>query len=168
MTLSRLNLMILFIGEASYKFGNQMVSLIKATYDIKVLPIFTSSKIGDYFSLKCGTPLPYSSNLVYKFSCLRDAGCSYIGQTKRHLLTRVNEHLSLHQPDGPQSEIKTHIYNCTSCHSSVLGIDNFLILKKCKNQYDTKFSEALKLKKCRPKLNKQLVIKGVSYLLKVF
>ena len=78
----------------------------------------------DFFSLKCKTPFPYSSNVVYKFSCLRDADCSYIGQTKRHLVTRVNEHLSLQRPQ-PQSEIKSHIYRCNACQQVKLDSSNF-------------------------------------------
>ena len=145
-----------------------MVSLFKSTYNVKLLPVFTSTKIGDYFSLKSGTPFPYSSNVVYQFHCLRDAGCSYIGQSKRHLMTRVNEHLSLHKPGGSQSEIKNHVYKCPSCHKQFLSVDNFKILKKCKTSYETVIHEALRIKKLRPKLNKQLLKGGVSYLLKVF
>ena len=145
-----------------------MISLFKATYNVKLLPVFTSSKIGDYFSLKSVAPFPYSTNVVYQFNCLRDAGRSYIGQTKRHLLTRVNEHLSLDKPRGHKSEVKSHIYKCTSCHKQFLSIQNFKVLRKCKTSYETRIHEALKIKKLRPKLNKQLMRNGVSYLLKVF
>ena len=162
------NLTIPYIGEASNLFAKQMRSLFKTNFNVKLLPVFTSSKIGDYFSLKSDTPFPYSTNVVYQFNCLRDAGCSYIGQTKRHLLTRVNEHLSLDKPGGPKSEIKTHIYKCPSCHKRFLNIDNFKVLKKCKTSYDTRIHEALKIKKFRPKLNKQLLKNGASYLVKVF
>ena len=156
-----------FIGEASIKFGKQIVSLIKNSYKLDVLPVFTSSKVGDYFSLKCKTPFSFSSNVVYKFSCLRDEGRSYIGQTKRHLVTRVNEHVALNRID-PQSEIKNHIYKCSTCHEFKLDVNNFKILKHCKTTFDTKISEALLIKKFRPKLNKQLMTRGMSYLLKVF
>ena len=91
-----------------------------------------------------------------------------IGQSKRHLLTRVKEHLSLHKTSGPQSEIKSHIYRCPICHKQFLSIDNFKILKKCKTSYETVIHEALKIKTLRPRLNKQLMKGGVSYLLKVF
>ena len=114
---------------------------------------------------------PYSSNVVYKFSCLRDAGCSYIGQTKRHLVTRVNEHVELKkldQFDRQKSEIKNHMYDCSSCHEYKLGFNNFEILKRCQNSYNTKITEALCIKRLRPKLNKKLMTKGCSYLLKVF
>ena len=102
-----------FVGEASQKFSKEVVSLIKTTFEIDVLPVFTSNKIGQYFSLKSKTPFSLSSNVVYKFSCLHDVDCSYIGQTKRHLMTRVNEHVVL--SGSSKSEIKTHIKKCPIC-----------------------------------------------------
>ena len=82
-------------------------------------------------------------------------------------MTRVSEHVELHKED-PKSEIKSHIYNCAACHSCFLGVDNFEILKRCRNNYDTKICEALRIKQFKPKLNKQLLTKGSSYFLKVF
>ena len=114
---SSFTLSVPFIGEASIKFSKQISTLIKNTFNVDVLPVFTSCKVGDYFSLKSITPFAYSSNVVYKFSCLRDADRSYIGQTKRHLVTRVGEHVELQKTD-PKSEIKTHIYNCAACHNN--------------------------------------------------
>ena len=64
-------------------------------------------KVCEFFSFKTPAPLPYSSKCCIPAKRLRDAGCSYIGQTKQHfndLLARVNE------PRGPQSETKTHMY----------------------------------------------------------
>ena len=43
-----------------------------------------------------------------------------------------------------------------------------VILKRCKTPYETKIAEALLIRKFHPKLNKQLMTKGTSYLLKVF
>ena len=155
-----------FVGEASQKFSKQVVSLMETTFNIEVLPVFTSNKIGQYFSLKSKTPFALTSNVVYKFSCLRDADCSYIGQTKRHLMTRVNEHVAL--SGSSKSEIKTHIKKCPVCHNKTFDSNNFEVLNKCQNSYDTKISEALLIRKFRPKLNKQLLTKGTSYVLKVF
>ena len=136
------NLIIPYVGEASHKFAKQMTTLFGDTYNVKLFPVFKSCKIGDFFSLKCDTPLSYSTNVVYQFNCLRDAGCSYIGQTKRYLLTRVKEHLSLHKPGGPQSE--NHIFKCPIFQKQFLSIENFKILKKCKSSYDTRIQEGLK------------------------
>ena len=82
-------------------------------------------------------------------------------------MTRVNEHVALHRND-PQSEIKNHIYKCSACHENKLDVGNFEILKRCKTPYETKIAEALLIRKFHPKLNKQLMTKGTSYLLKVF
>ena len=162
---SGITLSIPFIGEASHKFSKQIVSLIKSKFDVEILPVFTSTKIGDFFSLKSKTPVPFASNVVYKFSCLRDAGHSYIGQTKRHLMTRVHEHVAL---SSSKSEIKTHIKNCPVCFNKKLDVNNFQILKQCKNSFNTRISEALCIRQFRPKMNKQLLTKGTSYFLKVF
>ena len=90
-----------------------------------------------------------------------------MGYSKRHLVTRVDEHLSL--PTGSSdSEVKSHIYKCPTCHKNFLSVDNFKVLKKWKNSFETVIHEALTIKKLRPKLNKQLVTGGASYLLKVF
>ena len=166
--IKKVNLTVPYLGEPSRKFAKQMKSLFKSTYNVKLQPVFTTTKIGDYFSLKDRTPFPYSANVVYQFHCLRDAGCTYIGQTKRHLLTRVKEHLSPLKQSGPKSEVRTHINRCPSCHKNFLGIDNFKVLKKCQNSYETVIHEALTIKRFQPKLNKQLMKAGASYLLKVF
>ena len=36
--------------------------------------------------------MPLMANVVYQFTCLRDANSTYIGKTIRHLATRVKEH----------------------------------------------------------------------------
>ena len=68
-----------FIGEASFKFSKHVTNLIKTKYNISVLPVYTTSKVGDYFSLKSVTPRSLRSNVEYKFSCLQDANATYIG-----------------------------------------------------------------------------------------
>ena len=46
----------------------------------------------NYFSLKCGTPLPLLANVVYKLDYLRDANNIYTGKIIRHPATRIKEH----------------------------------------------------------------------------
>ena len=84
-------LKIPYIGEASYDFKSKIVPLFKEYLQCDILPVFTSCKVANYFSLKSPTPYPFKSNVVYKFACLRDADTSYIGETTRHLTTRVKE-----------------------------------------------------------------------------
>ena len=67
-----------------------------------------------------------------------DVDMIYIGQTKRHLIKRVVEHIAFKRVNH-QSEIKNHIYN-------------------------SRFSEALNINKLVSRINKKLYSQGVCYL----
>ena len=69
---------------------------------------------------------------------------------------------------GPQSEIKNHIYDCQECHSVKIACESFEILKSHRDSFAAKISEALCIRRSKPRLNKKLFGKGVSYLLKIF
>ena len=67
------------------------------------------------------------------------------------------------------SEIQTgYLVDTMICHKQFLDIDNFKVLKKCQTTFELVIHEALSIKRLRPKLNKQLMKGGASYLLKVF
>jgi len=100
------------------------------------------------------------SNVVYKFSCLRDASTSYIGMTTRHLGQGHSK--------NSKSAIRDHIELCRICQDKHLGINNFEVIRTCKSEYETKIQETLLIKKYNPQLNKQLYVKRASFLLNVY
>ena len=114
------------VGSNSYNFKNKLKQLFWEELRVDILPVFNSFKVSNYFSLKCQTPKILLSNVVYKFTSLCDTNVTYIGKTKRHLITRCLEHLELDKPE--QSEIKKHLKKCQIC--KVSNIDSFEILKK--------------------------------------
>ena len=83
-----------YVGQFSKIAQTKLRQLIKryckADLDIKL--VFSTFKLRNMFSVKDSVPQGLRSRVVYKFSC---AGCnaSYIGETTRHLCTRVREHL---------------------------------------------------------------------------
>ena len=113
---SGINLKVPFIGEASFILSKQVVNLIKSKYNICVLPVNTTSRVGNYFSFRSATHRFFTSNVVYNFSYLRDANVTYIGQSNWHLITTVKKHTSKGKIN-PQSIMKNHIYKCEDCHS---------------------------------------------------
>ena len=115
---------------------------------------------------KSNTSFVLNARVLYKFPCLNDSDTAYIGKTKRHIATRAKEHIT--PKDSTKSEVKNHIFECNTCKNSQLSVENFSILKKCKNDYTCKIAEALFIKKFRPRLNKQKLNKSQSYLLRVF
>ena len=88
-----------------------MKKLLESVTKKTVRIIYTSFKMKNYFSLKCKTPKQLLSNVVYQFKCQRDAEVSYIGETKRHLITRAKEHLAVYN-SNMKSEVKFHVLNC--------------------------------------------------------
>ena len=91
-----------------------------------------------------------SNSVVYKFSC---AGCSacYVGETNRHLATRVREHLT----SDKNSHIFQHINGSEACRS-LCSEDCFSILDTASTSFQLKIKEALHIGWEKPSLNKQV------------
>ena len=70
-----------FFGKASRVFAKRLTALVNTKFNVDINVYYTCFKTGSYFQLKCSTPFPLLSNVVYKFSCSRDANISYIGMT---------------------------------------------------------------------------------------
>ena len=82
----------------------ELVSKFCKNIDLKI--IFTTSKISEYFSTKDPIPQNLLSMVVYKFVCANCNVC-YVGETSRHLTTRIKEHLS----KDKASNIYKHLKN---------------------------------------------------------
>ena len=151
-----------YVGLPSMIFGRKIRELLSRNYGIDVRIVYSTFKVKNYFSLKCRTPLPLLANVVYKFNCLRDANVSYIGKTKRHLVTRVREH------SNTASAVCEHLESCDVCRSEYSVGKNFSILDKGRDDFEITIKESLQIKNNRPPLNKKLMTQGTSFLLKIF
>ena len=74
--------------------------------------VFSSFKIGSLFSVKDLIPKELKSCVVYRFRC---AGCGacYVGETSRHICTRINEHLNMDKV----SHIFKHLKDSPRCRA---------------------------------------------------
>ena len=150
-----------YTGLPSIIFSRNLKELFKQYYCIDTRIVFTSFKVKNYFSLKCRTPLPLLANAVYKFKCLRDANNICIGQTIRHLATRVKEHAI------SPSAVSNHLSSCETCKSN-FSCNNFSIIDSGKNDYEITVMEALHIKFKKPTINRQLFTQGSFFVLNVF
>ena len=155
-----------WVGNASREYKSKITELINQHLKVDIFTYYTSCKVGDFFSLKSSTPHALKANIVYKFECLSVSDTYYIGKTKRHLVTRAIEHTT--PKESLKSEVKNHIFGCNECKNGSLSVDQFKVIKQCRNDYSTRIQEAICIKKFRPKINKQKYSKGESYLLRVF
>ena len=81
-----------FIGMYSKVTQSKIEKLCKRSCKrAEVKLVFTNNKLRQIFSYKDSYPSVLSSKVVYKFVCA-SCNASYVGQTHRHLTTRINEH----------------------------------------------------------------------------
>ena len=111
--------------------------------------VFSPFKLQDLFSSKDCLPVALKSFVVYKFTC---AGCQscYIGETKRHLPTRIKEHL--------QTDTKSHILQHLNEYSNCKDLCDdscFIIIDHASSSFRLKLKEALHITWLKPVLNKQ-------------
>ena len=125
-----------FIGHPSITL-KKLLGRHLGNINKKCCTIFKTFIVQNYFSLK-----------VYLFEGSCDKSHTYVGKAKRHLATRVREHLS------GNSAIFEHISSCNACNHST--IENFHILSHGSNDFDNKVKEALYIKKQKLLLNEHL------------
>ena len=101
-------------------------------------------------SVKDPVPLDLLSRVVYKPSC---AGCDacYIGETTRHLSTRVREHLSRDR----NSHVFQHLQQSNACRC-LANKNCFSIVNGAPNKLQLMLKEAMYIQWESPTLNKQL------------
>ena len=112
----KLLLVLPFIANVSKAFEKRLRSILSHKYNVNMNVVYKSCKLSSFFSLKDKTPLPLLSKVVYKFSCLRDANFTYIGETTRPLTIRVNEHLNKKRCT---TAVGKHIRNCEECKKTL-------------------------------------------------
>ena len=145
-------LVLPYLGQVSNLLRHQLQSLCKR-FNVKCRVVFKPFKVSNYFTLKSRCPSALRSMIVYQFSCSRDESITYIGKTKRHLVSRVKEHTT---PSANPSAVFQHIGTC----NCTVTLDSFNILQTCVNDYDLAILEALYIRELKPTLNSSLTGQG--------
>ena len=146
-----------YIGKSSKLLQKNIDDLcIRLCNDVKIKFVFTSCKIGRFFTTKDPLPKNLKSSIVYKFVC-PSCNASYIGETQRHFKTRVAEHLG----KDKCSHVYRHLLNNPSCLSKA-NEDSFTIIDTASSSYRLKVKEAPHIRWNKPNLNKQVKHYNVS------
>ena len=100
--------------------------------------------------MKDAIPSDQRSFVVYLFSC---PGCkaSYIGETIRNLMTRIDEHLH----DGKGSIIFEHLSENPKCRD-LCNASSFKIIDSANSEFQLKIKEAIHITLKKTTLNKQI------------
>ena len=124
--------------------------------DLTIKIVFSPFKVGDLFSVKDSIPKFLKSFVVYKFVC---PGCNacYIGETTRHLSTRVTEDLE----KDKKSHIYKHLLENPDC-KNLCNPDCFEIIDSASSEFRLKLKEAMHITWVKPTLNRQLKHVSIS------
>ena len=153
-----------FTGSLSLQIRTQINRLCNAAYPhLNIRFIFRSSKrISSFFPFKDKVPTFLRSGVVYLFKC-RCCSALYVGQTMRHLHTRVSEHLGLTPITGQPSSspVMSSIFSHLNTTGHSADFDDFEILSSCSDNCELLIHESLLISKLKPSLN----VQGSSILL---
>ena len=140
-----------YIGDYS-KCTQTKIRQIIRNYcgDIDIKLVFTSFKVGNMFCNKDSIPPSLKSRVVYKFICTSCNAC-YIGETHRHLATRINEHLNTDR----NSHIYKHITKSPHCREKC-NPNSFKIIDSAPTKYLLRIKENLYIGWEKPDINKQV------------
>ena len=146
-----------YLGPLSIRLSKDLNNIIKKFYpQIQFRCLFNNKRtISSFFPFKDQIPLMVSSNIIYKYSC-GQCQSIYIGETKRHLISRICEHKGIsfrtNRPlsNPSHSNIRQHAFNC----DHPILTSNFSLLSKCPSN-DLKLLESIYIHKIVPSLNNQ-------------
>ena len=148
-----------FTGSQSLQIRTQITRLCNAAYPhLNIRFVFRSStRISSFFPFIDKVPKFLKSGVVYLFKC-RCCSASYVGQTTRHLHTRVSEHLGISPITGrpSSSPVMSSILSHLNSTGHSASFDDFKILSSCSETYESlMIHESLLISKLKPSLNVQ-------------
>ena len=116
---------------------------------LKVKLVSTSEKLRCAFSTKDTYQSEHLSKVVYKIVCA-SCNASYVGQTCRHLATRIDEHFG----KDKKSHIYQHLMSSKDCLDKC-SKDCFSVLDTANTKHQLRIKESLYITWLEPILNKQ-------------
>ena len=140
-----------YIGKMSAQTKSKIKEVIEkyCKPDVKLNIIFTTKRIGSYFSLKDSFGREMLSNVVYKFDCASCNAC-YVGKTSLRHIDRSREHLHTDKT----SAVYKHLRMSAACLAAN-DEQSFSLLDSAPTPYQLSIKEALYIERFKPGLNIQ-------------
>ena len=147
-----------FTGIHSLQIRTQISRFCNAAFlHLDIRFVFRSSRrISFFFPFKDKVSKYLRSSVVYLFKC-RCCSASYVGQTTRHLHTRISEHLGISPITGKHSTNPaiSSILSHTIASGRPVNFDDFQILSSSPDSYELMIHKSLLINKYRSNLNVQ-------------
>ena len=110
--------------------------------------------LSNFFPSKDKIPGELRSHVVYLYKC-QCCGALYVGQTRRHIYTRISEHMGVSPLTGKKRSVSTMSGILAYIHSTKHQISpsDFKILSTASSEADSLIRESLFISKLNPILN---------------
>ncbi len=114
-------------------------------------------RLSDFFPFKDRIPFALRSHVVYKYKC-QCCGALYVGQTRRHIHTRISEHMGVSPKTGNKLSVSQMSAVLTHHHFSkhTISDSDFTILTSSNSKFDLEMRESLLISKFKPILNNNI------------
>ena len=133
-----------YLGSISHHIKKELHQYTKTHLpDSKLRFIRNTNKLKQQFLVKDRQRQLITSNIVYRLNC--SCGSFYIGQTRKNLIKRLEEHQS-----SPNSEVCNHLQ---SNPSRKVDLHNSQILTSCPDKHKLSILESLYIQLLKPNLN---------------
>ena len=150
----KLSVMLQYRGNATDRFVKQLKQ------SVSIQPILTLRKLKTVLpSLKATTKRELRSRVIYKISCPSCNAC-YVGQTRRHLLTRFREHRN-----NRNGSVYNHFNTCISGKPTLNDIE--IIASSIRETNYLLTLEALFIRQLKPELNTKDEFRSRELIIKV-
>ena len=128
-----------YLDNISLQIEKEIRQYLVKTFSTKFRFIFlhNTHNIGKCFKFKDRQVLMHNAGLVYKLNC--SCGQSYIGQTHRYLVTRIQKHVPNGKPNK-ESDVAKHLV-CNPNHK--INFDSPEILGHSNNRRKLRIKETL-------------------------
>ena len=146
-----------YIGHFSHVTKKKLRHICERfSKDINIKIAFSPLKLSSFFSCKDTIPKSLQSYVIYQFTC---AGCKacYIGETKRHLNTMIEEHLGKDE----KCHIYSHLQENPQCKEKV-NSDCFEIIDRASSYFRLQTKEAMHINWKKSELSKQVNHVGIT------
>ena len=147
-----------FTSSHSLQIRNQITRLCNAAFPhLNIRFVFRSStRISSFFPFNDKLPKLMRSGVAYLFKC-RCCSASFVGQTTRHLHTRISEHLGISPITGKPSSspVMFSIFSHLNSTGHSANFDDFEILSSSSDACELMIQESLLIPKLKPSLNVQ-------------
>ena len=123
-----------------------------------LIHIFPSFRLSNFFPFKDKIPCELRSHVVYLYKC-QCCGALYVGQTRRHIHTRISEHMGVSPLTGKKRSVSTMSGILAHIHTTKHQISpsDFKILSTATSEADLLIRESLFISKLNPILNANII-----------